>query len=101
MDYFICKNCGKKVPHQSYGTRYRNHCPYCLYSLHVDVGKGDREQECGGLMRPIGKFYKEDGEEVLVHKCEKCGFIRWNRVAGDDSVEKVKELPVLEDPRKK
>ena len=99
MDHFICKNCGKKVPYQSYGTRHRNHCPFCLHSLHVDIRKGDRSEDCGGLMQPIGKFYKEDGEEVLVHKCEKCGFVRWNRVAGDDSFEAVDKLPVVDDPR--
>lgn len=99
MDFFICKNCGKKVPYHSYGTRNRNHCPYCLYSLHVDVRKGDRRSKCGGLMKPIGKFTKKDGEEVLVHKCESCGFIRWNRVAGDDSFEEVAKLPLVGDPR--
>lgn len=99
MDYFKCKNCGKKVSFQSFGTRHRNHCPHCLYSLHVDDRKGDRSSDCGGLMEPIGKFYKEDGEEVIVHKCQKCGFVRWNRVAGDDSFEEVEKLSVIEDPR--
>jgi hypothetical protein len=46
-------------------------------------------------MNPIGKTLKKDGEEVLVHQCEKCGLIRKNRVAGDDSIEKVDNLPVL------
>jgi hypothetical protein len=51
-------------------------------------------------MVPIGKFYKEDGEEMLVHKCQKCSFVRWNRVAGDDSIEEMTKLPVIPDPRK-
>lgn len=30
------------------GSNHRNHCPNCLYSLHVDIEPGDRESECGG-----------------------------------------------------
>ena len=29
------------------GSNHRNHCPNCLYSLHVDIEPGDRESECG------------------------------------------------------
>jgi hypothetical protein len=46
-------------------------------------------------MTPIGKNIKPDGEEVLVHKCDTCGMIRKNRVAGDDDVKKVDNLAVL------
>lgn len=85
MDHFICAHCGKKVDLLAPGTKNRNHCPFCLYSVHVDAEiPGDRASGCGGLMKPVGKFLRANGEEVLVHKCEKCGFERWNRVAGDD-----------------
>jgi predicted nucleic acid-binding Zn-ribbon protein len=47
-------------------------------------------------MAPVGKYYKPDGEEVLVHKCLECGDIKYNRVAGDDSFEKMAQLPVVE-----
>ena len=46
-------------------------------------------------MRPIGKVFKKDGEEVLVHKCVKCGEISKNRVAGDDSLEASSKLALL------
>ncbi|HOM77885.1 RNHCP domain-containing protein [Patescibacteria group bacterium] len=95
---FVCKKCGSVVFLKAPGTRNRNHCPYCLYSLHVDQEKGDRASQCRGLMAPIGKFYKSDGEEMLVHKCRKCGFVRWNRVAGDDLVEAVDGLKLLDNP---
>lgn len=39
-----------------------------------------------GLMQPVKLTTKPDGEEVLTHKCLKCGFERWNRVAGDDAM---------------
>lgn len=93
--YFQCANCDQKVSYEAWGTKNRNHCPFCLYSLHVDNEVGDRKSSCGGLMPAIAKMYKEDDEEVLVHKCEKCGVIRKNRVAGDDSFEKVADLPVV------
>jgi len=92
--HFICKNCGEKVPYKAPGTKNRNHCPFCLHSYHVDRDVGDRKSPCWGLMMPVGKIYKKDGEEVIVHECQKCGFIRKNRIAGDDNwdlVEKLKE----------
>ena len=89
MRDFICQNCEKKVSNLAWGTKNRNHCPFCLHSLHVDNIVGDRLSKCGG------KTFKKDGEELLVHQCIKCGEIRKNRVAGDDSLVVVAELVVL------
>lgn len=76
-----------------WGGRNRNHCPYCLYSLHVDEETpGDRLSDCAGLMPPIGLETRRTGEFVLIHKCEKCGKISKNRIAGDDDWAKVCEL---------
>ena len=94
-DSFVCVNCGKNVSLQAPGTHHRNHCPYCLHSLHVDVESGDRKSECQSDMYPIGKYYKKDGEEVLVHKCRKCGFVRYNRIAGDDDFGLVESLRII------
>jgi hypothetical protein len=74
------------------GTKNRNHCPHCLFSLHVDNETGDRMSDCRGLMAPVGRLLKKDGEEVLIHKCLVCGEIRKNRIAGDDSISLVEEL---------
>lgn len=52
---FVCENCGCKVRPLTKGG-YRNHCPHCLYSKHVDINPGDRASECGGLMEPVGVF---------------------------------------------
>ena len=38
---FTCANCGAAVSPLA-GGGYRNHCPVCLHSLHVDVNPGDR-----------------------------------------------------------
>lgn len=94
-NYFICAKCNKKVSLSAPGTHNRNHCPFCLYSLHVDEESGDRKSLCKGLMKPIAKFYRKNGEEVLVHECEKCGFVRYNRIAGDDNFDLVEKLNLL------
>ena len=48
---FICRNCGREVPPLGYSSR--NHCPFCLCSLHVDVLPGDRAADCGGILDPV------------------------------------------------
>jgi DNA-directed RNA polymerase subunit RPC12/RpoP len=82
---FICRNCGKEV--LPMGTSSRNHCPFCLCSLHVDVNPGDRANECGGLMRPIRTEPDAKRGFIIIHKCEKCGEIRRNRAALDAKVQ--------------
>ena len=42
---FECGHCRSAVPANSDG-HYRNHCPYCLWSLHVDDLPGDRASSC-------------------------------------------------------
>lgn len=97
-DPFVCENCGKSVEPIVFGGSYRNHCPFCLYSKHVDSSTpGDRANACKGLMEPIGVQTRRTGEYVLVHHCVKCGFERLNRVAGDDDEElltKISGIPI-------
>lgn len=76
---FVCANCGKEV--LPMGTSSRNHCPFCLCSLHVDVNPGDRANQCGGLMRPIRSEPDAKHGFIIIHRCEKCGEIRRNRAA--------------------
>ena len=49
-DTFVCQHCGKTVLPDGAGTAHRNHCPKCLFSLHLDMEPGDREAGCGGSM---------------------------------------------------
>lgn len=98
---FKCTNCGQAVSRSDLiGTQHRNHCPFCLWSKHVDLKKpGDRQSKCLGKMRPIGLTFKlrapdkynqsETGELMLAHQCEKCGKIIINRIAGDDSPKEI------------
>lgn len=82
---FTCGHCGGPVPYAADGTRQRNHCPQCLWSVHLDVRPGDRAAGCGGAMEPIAVWARPGGEWALVHRCEQCGVVRTNRIAGDDN----------------
>ena len=82
---FICANCGKEV--LPMGTSSRNHCPFCLCSLHVDINPGDRANECGGLLRPIRTEPDARRGFIIIHKSDKCGEIRRNRAALDAKVQ--------------
>ena len=43
---FICENCHQKVSKLNYTAR--DHCPYCIYSKHVDILPGDRKNTSKG-----------------------------------------------------
>ncbi len=81
---FTCRHCGRLVTPENAGTQHRNHCPYCLYSLHLDNTPGDRASECAGLMEPIAVWVRTGGEWALVHRCKTCGVLHANRIAADD-----------------
>lgn len=87
---FICENCGKKVPKLGYTCR--NHCPYCLYSKHLDINPGDRAEDCHGILEPVGLETSSKKGYVIIFKCKKCGEIRKNKVAEDDDMDKIIEL---------
>lgn len=93
--YIECPNCHKEFSLNAPGTKNRNHCPFCLFSVHVDDEVGDRKSNCNGLMEPIGKFYRPNKEEVIIHKCLKCAKISNNRIAGDDNEELLANLKIL------
>ena len=86
---FICENCNKKVLPLGYTAR--DHCPYCLYSKHVDIMPGDRENNCLGLLEPIGIEKFKDTYKVL-YKCKKCHQPHKNIMAKDDNMNLIIEL---------
>lgn len=87
---FICENCGKNVPQLGYSCR--NHCPYCLYSKHVDINPGDRREECHGLLVPIGLEIDSKKGYVIRFRCQTCGKITKNKAAQDDNMELIIQL---------
>ena len=76
----IYRKCNKTIEKLTNGS-YRNHCPFCLYSRHVDNHPGDRENTCRGLMKPAGLGYKPKKGWQLIHCCLKCGAQVVNKVA--------------------
>ncbi|MDR1260747.1 MAG: RNHCP domain-containing protein [Oscillospiraceae bacterium] len=77
---FICENCGFNVDPLDNGS-FRNHCPCCLCSKHVDNKPGDRLSDCWGLMEPIDVVVNSKKGLQLLHKCLKCGEEKVNMVA--------------------
>jgi len=92
---FTCLHCRGNVNSSfaSSGVCNRNHCPYCLWSRHLDLyAAGDRLSACKAGMRPIGLTFKRSakkygpghGELMLVHLCVECSRLSINRIAADD-----------------
>lgn len=81
------------------GVNNRNHCPFCLWSRHVDyLRPGDRMSACKATMQPIGLTVKQcrdkyasgiSGELMLIHRCSDCSKLSINRIAADDQAEVV------------
>lgn len=93
-EVFKCRHCHRFVCPLPYGGHHRNHCPFCLYSRHVDERKsGDRLSTCGASMEPAGYFQRPNGEYVVVHHCMGCDEERFNRIAADDDFDLVLALP--------
>ena len=82
---FRCTHCGKEIHPEGAGSQHRNHCPHCLYSLHVDEEPGDRKATCHGQMEPIGVISKGDGDWSILHLCKSCGKLSLNRALADDN----------------
>jgi hypothetical protein len=102
-DDFRCHHCGAYIlaAHAVSGVNNRNHCPYCLWSCHLDLfTAGDRLSACKAPMRPLGltvkpgrnKYAADSGELMLVHMCEECGRVSINRIAADDDAEALWEV---------
>lgn len=86
---FSCYNCGKKVePHESSS---RDHCPHCLFGLHVDINPGDRANECKGNLKPIG-IKISNKKEQIVYKCKLCRSYVYCKSAPDDSRDVISKL---------
>ncbi len=95
-DGFSCVQCHAFVSSDpaSSGVQNRNHCPFCLWSSHVDLETaGDRLAACRSRMEPIGltvkstrkKYGPGQGELMLIHLCRGCEKLSINRIAADDS----------------
>ena len=89
IEDFTCNHCRTEVV----GDGYTNHCPNCLYSKHVDQNPGDRLSQCQGLMAPIDIIIKGGLPVSIVHRCERCGFHRPNKISESDNREALFAIP--------
>jgi len=81
---FVCENCGNSVA----GNGYTNHCPRCLWSKHVDLNPGDRGSVCQGMMEPA-RIEMKGQEQVILHKCIKCGLEKRNKTVEEDNLQTI------------
>ena len=86
---FICDNCHSIV--KPLGYTARDHCPYCLYSKHVDILPGDRQNPCHGFLIPIA-IEKYKNTYKIIYKCNKCNQIHKNIMANDDNFDLIIKL---------
>ena len=101
---FKCAHCHVIVSsaHMLSGVNNRNHCPYCLWSCHLDLyAAGDRLSACKAPMKPIGltmkigrnKYQRDSsGELMLIHQCTDCKTLSINRIAADDDLGRIMEI---------
>lgn len=101
---FRCGNCCALVSSMQTlsGVNNRNHCPYCLWSCHLDLySSGDRLSACKAKMKPVGLTMKKSrnkyqlsprGELMLVHICTDCESVSINRIAADDDPKTILEV---------
>ena len=88
---FTCENCGRLVEKSNYTAR--DHCPYCLYSKHVDINPGDRANTCLGLLKPIGIEKYKDTYKIL-YRCNKCSEEHKNIMAKDDDINEIIKISI-------
>ncbi len=81
---FVCVVCRQRVTALRNGG-YRNHCPFCLSSLHLDDRvPGDRKSHCHGIMKACKVQFSGNKGWQIVHKCLTCGAERVNKIAERD-----------------
>jgi len=80
---FTCTHCGRAVPPA--GRTARDHCPWCLRSVHLDVVPGDRAADCGGTMDPVSLEVR-GADLVLTYRCRRCGHTHRVRAIQDGAV---------------
>ena len=115
---FVCQHCRQfvKFDRQQAGTNFRNHCPGCLWSVHLGQDwPAHSAIVCKGEMEPVGLTFKHEGwnkygkakqgELMIIHRCSYCGQVTINRLAADDAPEEVikvfkKSLQMDEDKKR-
>lgn len=89
VENFTCFNCSRKI----IGNGFTDHCPYCLWSKHVDINPGDRINNCLGKMKPIGVDLSFGANKIkIIFKCQKCSQIKKNKASNQDNMDLIIKL---------
>ncbi|MGC6510501.1 MAG: RNHCP domain-containing protein [Myxococcota bacterium] len=81
---FQCAYCHRLV--SAGGEMIRDHCPYCLSSMHVDKVPGDRAANCGGQLLAVNLEFR--AQQWWIHYCcQTCGHLHRVRAHPDDHLE--------------
>ncbi|MCL5092941.1 MAG: RNHCP domain-containing protein [Candidatus Marsarchaeota archaeon] len=91
IEDFSCSHCGAITK----GNGYTDHCPICLWSMHVDINPGDRANECHGMMKPVFAISDRRGTYMVTYKCTKCGKIKKVKASPNDNAEILNMLQAL------
>lgn len=87
IEKFVCVNCGASIK----GTGYTDHCPKCLWSLHIDILPGDRSSQCKGLMEPV--YIDKQGDKYRIcYVCTKCGYKHTVKASVDDNFDEIVKI---------
>ena len=81
---FICLNCNFSVPPAQ--STCRDHCPNCLFSIHVDNNPGDRASLCKGTLKPSAWSQHKKKGYMIHYKCMLCGEEKRNKFLEIDSM---------------
>lgn len=92
---FRCIVCHKPV--KALGYSARDHCPYCLCSIHIDNNPGDRLCHCLGVLKPIDVEMGKKDNLKIIYRCDKCGMIKKNKMAIDDNYDLL--LQIMKDKK--
>ncbi len=87
IEDFTCEQCGFLME----GDGYTNHCTQCLWSKHVDVYPGDREELCRGMMEPITVSVSA-GIYNITHRCVLCGKEKINKASKGDNFDMILQV---------
>jgi hypothetical protein len=83
-DSFYCLYCNFSVPPAQ--STCRDHCPKCLFSIHVDINPGDRSSLCKGILKPIAWSQHKKKGYMIHYQCELCGQEKRNKFLEYDSL---------------
>jgi len=87
---FECVHCGAFV--ERLNITSRNHCNFCLHSLHVDLNPGDRQNPCRGVLTPYGIAISPKKGYIIKHRCSLCKKEIQNKSAPDDNIDLIIKL---------